>query len=84
MRGVCLLCGLTLAGVVPLTGCSKPPAEQAKEAETTRASWKATVRLLDEQEGRGAVPQVYARQVRRAAKEARAQAAAELRKAGSR
>jgi hypothetical protein len=84
MRRVCLLCGLTLAGVVPLVGCSKPPAEQAKEAETTLASWTATVRLLEEQQGRGVVPQVYAHQVRRAAEEARVQAAADLRKAGSR
>lgn len=84
MRRVCLLCGLTLAGIVSITGCRKPPAEQAKEAETTLASWKATVHLLEEQQGRGAVPQVYARQVRRAAEEARAQAAADLRKAGSR
>jgi hypothetical protein len=84
MRRVCLRCGLTLAGVVLLTGCSKSSAEQAKEAETTLASWKATVQLLGEQQGRGAVPQVYARQVRRAAEEARAQAAADLRKAGSR
>ena len=42
------------------------------------------MRLLEEQQGRGVVPQVYAHQVRRAAEEARAQAAAELRKAGSR
>ena len=84
MRRVCLLCGPTLAAVVACAGCGKPPAEQAKEAETTLASWKATVRLLEEQQGRGVVPEVYARQVRRAAEEARAQAAADLRKAGSR
>jgi len=84
MRRVCLLCGLTLAGVVSLAGCGKSPAEQASQARTTLASWDATVQLLEEQEARGAVPQVYARQVRRAAEEARAKASAQLRKAGSR
>jgi len=84
MRRVCLLCGLTLAGGVSLAGCSTSPAEQASQARTTLASWDATVQLLEEQEARGAVPQVYARQVRRAAEEARAKASAQLRKAGSR
>jgi hypothetical protein len=83
MRRVCLLCGLTLAGVVPLTGCSKSSAEQAKDATTTLASWNATLDLLEKQEARGAVPRVYARQVRRAAEEGRAKASAQLRKAGS-
>jgi hypothetical protein len=83
MRWVRLLCGLTLAGILPLTGCTKSPAEQAKDARTTLASWSATVRLLEEQEGRGVVPRVYARQVRRAAEEASAKAKAQLRQAGS-
>ena len=83
MRRVCLLCGLTLLGVVLLNGCSKSPAEQAKEAKTTIDSWRATVRLLEEQQAHGAVPQAYARQVRRAAEEAQAQVEVELRKAGS-
>jgi len=83
MRRVCLRCGLTLAGVVSLAGCSKSPADQAKDARTTLASWNATVRLLEEQEARGVVPQVYARQVRRAAEEARAKAKAKLQQAGS-
>jgi hypothetical protein len=83
MRRVCLLCGLTLAGVVPLTGCSKSPSDQAKDARTTLASWNATVRLLEEQEARGVVPEVYARQVRRAAVEARDKAKAKLQQASS-
>ena len=83
MRRVCLLCGLTLAGVLALTSCSKSPAEQAKAARTTLASWDATVRLLEQQEARGVVPRVYARQVRRAAEEARAKAKAQLEQAGS-
>jgi hypothetical protein len=83
MRRVCLLCGLTLAGVVSLTACSKSPAEQAKDARTTIASWNATVQLLEEQESRGVVPQVYGRQVRRAAEEARDKAKAKLQQAGS-
>jgi hypothetical protein len=84
MRRVCLLCGLTLAGLVPLSGCGKSPADKARDAVTTLASWEATVRLLEAQETRGVVPQVYARQVRRAAEEERTQAAAKLRTAGSR
>ena len=80
MRRVCLLCGLTLAGAVSLAGCGKSPADQAKQAATTLASWNATVRLLEREEARDAVPDAYARQVRRAAAEARARAAAQLRK----
>ena len=81
MRRVSLLCGLTLAGMAPLAGCGKSPADRAKDAATALASWQATVRLLEREEARGAVPGIYARQVRRAAEEARAQAAAQLRKA---
>lgn len=81
MRRVCLLCGLTLAGL--LTACSKSPADQAKTARTALASWQATVRLLADQQARGAVPEVYARQVRRAAEEAQDKARAQLRKLGS-
>jgi hypothetical protein len=77
MRRVCLLRGLTLAGLMPLAGCGKSPADRAEEARTTLASWAATVQLLEEQQARGAVPEVYARQVRRAAREARAKAAAQ-------
>ncbi|HKU59958.1 MAG TPA: hypothetical protein VJQ44_01980 [Gemmatimonadales bacterium] len=83
MRRVRLLCGLTLVGVVSLAGCSKSAAEQAKAAKTTLDSWQATVQLLEQQQARGAVPDVYARQVRRAAGEARDEAAAQLRKARS-
>jgi hypothetical protein len=84
MWRVRLLCGLTLAGIVCLSGCGKSPAAKAKEAATTLASWKATVRLLEEQRARGDVPEVYARQVRRAAEEGQAQAAAQLRDASAR
>jgi hypothetical protein len=84
MRRVRLLCGLTLAGIVFLGGCGKSPADQAREATTTLASWKATLRLLEAQEARGVVPEAYAGQVRRAAEEEREKATAELRKAGSR
>jgi hypothetical protein len=84
MRRVRLLCGLTLGGIVALSGCGKSPADQAREAKTAIASWEATLRLLEAQEARGVVPRVYASQVLRAAEEERAQAAAKLRKAGSR
>lgn len=83
MRRVCLLCGLTLAGGLPLSGCGKSPADQAKAAATTLASWQATVQLLEQQQARGAVPEVYARQVRRAAEEAGDKARAQLRESGS-
>jgi hypothetical protein len=82
MRRVCLLCGLTLVGVL-LSGCGKSPADQAKAAATSLASWEATVRLLEQQQARGAVPEAYARQVRRAAEEARTKARAELRESRS-
>jgi hypothetical protein len=82
MRRVCLLCGLTLAGVL-LSGCGKSPADQAKAAATSLASWDATVRLLEQQQARGAVPEAYARQVRRAAEEARTKAQAKLRESRS-
>ena len=78
MRRVCLLCGLTLAGAAPLAGCGKSPADRARQARTAIAFWDATVRLLEAQQARGAVPEVYARQVRRAAQQARDQAAAQL------
>jgi|tagenome__1003787_1003787.scaffolds.fasta_scaffold14874616_2 hypothetical protein len=84
MRRVRLLCGLTLAGLVPLSGCGKSSADKAREAVTTLASWQATLRLLEAQEARGVVPRAYARQVRRAAEEERSQAAAKLGTAGSR
>ncbi len=78
MPRLCLLWGLTLVGLVSLAGCGRPPADRAREARTTIASWDATVQLLEAQQARGAVPAVYARQVRRAAREARGQAAAQL------
>jgi hypothetical protein len=65
---------------VALAGCSRSPDEQAKRARTTLASWQATLRLLEEQQDRGTVPEVYARQVRRAAREARDEALARLRR----
>jgi hypothetical protein len=83
MRGVCLLCGLTLAAEAALAGCRKSPADQAKDAATTLASWEATLHLLEQQQARGAVPEAYARQVRRAAEEARTQAQAKLRESSS-
>jgi hypothetical protein len=83
MRRVRLLRGLTLAGGVLVFGCGKSPADRTQAAETTLASWEATLRLLQQQQARGAVPEVYARQVRRAAGEARAKAAAQLRDARS-
>ena len=83
MRRVRLLCGLTLAGIVCVSGCGKSPADEARQAETTRASWDATLRLLEAQEAQGVVPEVYARQVRRAAAEARARANAQLQQAGA-
>ena len=82
MRWVRLLCGLTLTGVL-LAGCGKSPADQAKAAATSLASWEATVRLLEQQQARGAVPEAYARQVRRAAEEARTKARAQLRESHS-
>ena len=83
MRRVRLLCGLTLAWIVALGGCGKSSADKARDAAATLTSWDATLRLLEAQEARGAVPRVYAQQVRRAAEEARSKAKAKLQQAGS-
>jgi hypothetical protein len=83
VRPVRLLCGLALVGAGLLGGCARSPAAQAREAATALASWEATVRLLQEQRARGAVPEPYARQVIRAAEEGRAQAKAQLRAAAA-
>ena len=69
-----LLCGLTLGGAALITACTRSSEAKAKEAVTTMASWQATVRLLEEQRARGALPEQYVRQVLRAAAEARAKA----------
>ena len=72
-----------LAGGAPLLGCGKSPADEARQARTTIASWQATLRLLEAQEARGVVPEVYGRQVRRAAQEGRDQAEAQLDKSSA-
>ena len=51
-------------GVLVLAnGCAGREDKARKAAETIR-SWKATVVVLEGEAGRGAVPEVYARQLR--------------------
>jgi hypothetical protein len=83
VRRVRLLCGLTLGGAVLVSACTKSPEAKAKEAATALASWQATVRLLEKQRARGALPEPFVRQVLRAAAEGREQATAQRRAAGA-
>jgi hypothetical protein len=50
------------------SGCASPEEKARKAAETLR-SWKATLQLLDREAGRGAVPSVYADELRSAAEQ---------------
>jgi hypothetical protein len=83
MPRVPLLRGLTLVGAALATGCTKSPEARAREAASALASWEATVRLLEEQRARGALPGQFVRQVRRAAADAREEASAQRRAAGA-
>jgi hypothetical protein len=84
MRRARLLCGLTIVGAAFVTACAKSPQAKAEEAAKVAASWEATVRLLDEQQARGALPGAFVQQVRRAAADAREEAAAQRRAGGAR
>lgn len=69
---------VVLAGMV-LVACSRSPAKQAQDAEAELRSWNATLELLNHDRARGALPDRFAEQVRRAAAEGRVQAEAQLR-----
>jgi hypothetical protein len=71
---------ITLASVL-LGACGRSPAKQARDASEALQSWSATVELTEGARARGAIPERFAEQVRRAAAEERATAEARLRKA---
>jgi len=83
VRRVRLLRGLAVGWAALVTSCAKSPEAKAKEASAQLASWQATLRLLEEQRARGAVPERYARQVARAVEQGRAQALGRLRAAST-
>jgi hypothetical protein len=64
-RSVALL--LLAAGAAGLSACGGSPEEQAKKKAEGVASWRETVRLTRAARARGAIPEVYARQILEAA-----------------
>ena len=79
-----VLRGLTLVGAAFTIACTKSPEARAREATSALASWEATVHLLEEQRARGTLPEQFVLQVRRAAADAREEAAARRRAMGAR
>lgn len=67
--------------VVIVSACGRSAAHEAADATQELRSWQSTARLADAERARGAIPTEFAEQVRRAESEARAAAAAKLRKA---
>ena len=59
---------LTTFVLTMASGCASPEEKARKAAETLR-SWQATLELLDQEAGRGAVPAVYAEELRSAAEQ---------------
>jgi outer membrane biogenesis lipoprotein LolB len=77
---------LTLVLLAPcavLAGCGHSSAKRTEEVRTTLRSWQATLALLEEERGRGAVPSRFSEQVRRAADEERHKAEAKSGAQGS-
>jgi hypothetical protein len=83
IRRARLLRGLTLVAAAFASACTQSPEARARQAVSALASWEATVHLLEEQRARGALPEQFVRQVRRAAADAREEAAAQRRAAGA-
>ncbi len=71
--------GLTLVAATFASACTKSPEARARQAASVLASGEPTVHLLEEQRARGALPEQFVRQVRRAATDAREEAAAQRR-----
>ena len=59
----------SLALVLALACCSRPPADQLRSELQTVASWAATARMAGEEWLKGSVPRAYAAQTFRAAEE---------------
>jgi hypothetical protein len=71
---ICYLCA---------AACHRSPAAKVEEARATLRSWDATLDLLARERARGAVPERFAEQVRRAAEQERHKAESQLREAGA-
>jgi hypothetical protein len=78
MRAASLLIGSAL-----LTGCGPSASAKVEKATIALRSWKSTLWLAEQEEGRGAIPAKFAEQVRRAAEEEQDKARAERRKAAA-
>ena len=69
--------------VAALLGCARSPSAQAKEAASAIRSWDATLQLVQHVEAEDAIPDLFAKQARRAVSEGRVQAHAKLEKIGT-
>jgi len=65
-------------------GCGRSATESAKQARVELHSWEATQSLLEQEAARGAVPAVFARQLRQVAEEERSKAEAQRERVSSR
>ncbi len=72
---------MLLSSLLLLAACGRSPASRAQAATEQLRSWSATLVLLARERGRGAVPEQFAEQVRRAATQGQRQAEAQLREA---
>jgi hypothetical protein len=73
-----------LLALLALASCGRSAESQAREARATLRSWDATLELTERERARGAIPDGFAAQVRRAADEERRKAEAQLRAVGER
>jgi hypothetical protein len=73
-----------LLALLALASCGPSAESKAREARATLRSWDATLELTERERARGALPDGFAAQVRRAAEEERRKAEAQLRAAGER
>jgi hypothetical protein len=73
-----------LLAILVLASCGRSPESKARDARATLRSWDATLELTERERARGAIPDGFVAQVRRAADEERRKAEAQLRAAGER
>jgi hypothetical protein len=64
-----------------LASCGRSAESKAREAQAQLRSWDATLELTEHERARGAIPEGFAAQVRRAGDEERPKLEAQLRKA---
>jgi hypothetical protein len=68
-----------LLALLALASCGRSAESQAREARAALRSWDATLELTERERARGAIPEAFAAQVRRAADEERPKLEAKLR-----